>query len=368
MVGTLSLLFACLYLSLSLWVRCLARRPWARGEPADPPLVSIIIAGRNEAEELPGCLDSLMRLRYPAEKLEILLVDDASHDGTLALLQAFAEGKEHVTVLALERQAKELSGKAGAVLQAIEKSNGEYIFITDADCRVPSLWIETHLAYFTAEVGMVGGLTLLHRRHVHTSWLDRVQSLDWLFLQLISSACAHAGKPLSWMGNNMAFRRSAYDAVGGYRQLNYSLIEDFSLLNAISRKTSWRVVLHTNQAAIVQSRPEKTLQQLYQQRRRWALGIQPVRPLGKMLMAITYCIRMLVWLCAALLHPAGWIALAAIVLGDGLILSSRPVLSARELFRSAPGFEVFYFLFVLLMPPALWLDKTIIWKDDVYAY
>ena len=215
---------------------------------------------------------------------------------------------------------------------------------------------------------MVGGLTLLRRRHGKTSLLDRVQALDWLFLQLISSACAQAGKPLSWMGNNMAFRRSAYDEVGGYRTLNYSLIEDFSLLNAISRKTSWRVVLHTDQAAIVQSRPEKTLKQLYQQRRRWALGILPVRPLGKMLMAVTYCIRMLVWLCAALLYPAGWIALAAIVLGDGLILSSRPVFSARELFRSGLGFELFYFLFVMLMPPALWLDKTIIWKDDVYAY
>jgi len=368
MVGTLSFLFAWLYVSLSLWVRCMVRRPWPRDEQADAPLVSIIIAGRNEAEELPGCLESLMQLQYPTEKLEILLVDDGSHDGTLALLQAFAEGKQHVTVLALERQAKELSGKAGDVLQAIEKSSGEYLFITDADCRVPPRWIETHLTYFTAEVGMVGGLTLLHRRHSDTSWLDRVQSLDWLFLQIISSACAHTGKPLSWMGNNMAFRRLAYDEVGGYRKLNYSLIEDFSLLNAISRKTSWRVVLHTDQAAIVQSRPEKTLKQLYQQRRRWALGIQPVRPLGKMLMAVTYCIRMLVWLCAAMLHPAGWIALAAIVLGDGLILSSRPMLSARELFRAVPGFELFYFLFVVLMPPALWLDKTIIWKDAVYPY
>jgi len=368
MVGTLSLLFACLYVSLSLWVRCMVRRPWPRGERADAPLVSVIIAGRNEADELPGCLDSLLRLQYPSEKLEILLVADASHDGSLALLQSFAEGKQHVTVLALERHEKELSGKAGAVLQAIEKSSGEFVFITDSDCRVPSRWIETHLTYFTAEVGMVGGLTLLQRRHGNSNWLDRMQSLDWLFLQLISSACAHAGKPLSWMGNNMAFRRSAYDEVGGYRKLNYSLIEDFSLLNAISRTTSWRVVLHTDQAAVVQSRPEKTMKQLYQQRRRWALGIQPVRPLGKMLMAVTYCIRMLVWLCAALLHPAGWIALAAIVLGDGLILSSRPALSARELFRSGPGFELFYFLFVLLMPPALWLDKTIIWKDDVYAY
>jgi 1,2-diacylglycerol 3-beta-glucosyltransferase len=365
----LNIFFACLYLLFAILVWWVLLRPWEKTKISEWPMVTVIVAGRNEADHLPACLQSLRNLSYPIEKLEIFLVDDASQDCSLSLLKAFAEHAFHVHVLTLTRAQKKLSGKAGAVLQAIEQSTGEFIFLTDADCRVPVHWLETHLAFFDKEVGMVGGITLLDQAQAGFGLFDRVQSLDWLFLLTVAAAACRIGKPMSWMGNNLAFRRSAYEQVGGYRALDNCLIEDFSLLNAISQLTSWRIVLHTNASALVQSRAEKNMTSLYQQRKRWALGVKPVRPLGKLLMAITFITHMLALASAVTLQSVGWFTVSAIVSADTLILFSSTIKIRRlDLLKFLLGFELFYFIFTLIMPIALLLDKKIIWKDDIYSY
>jgi cellulose synthase/poly-beta-1,6-N-acetylglucosamine synthase-like glycosyltransferase len=361
--------FAVLYLLIGLIVQRLMKKNGQPKYSAAQPEVSVVIAGRNEAEHWPACLHSLANLDYPTDKLEIILVDDGSHDQSLALLHGFAHGRSHVQVLSVCTVEKELAGKAGAVLPAVEKSRGAFVFITDADCQVPQQWIQTHLSYFEDHIGLVGGLTLLDQpSHGYTAF-ERLQSLDWLFLLSVAFAAGRLGKPLSWMGNNMAFRRSAYDAVGGYRSLGNYLIEDFSLMDAVSRKTPWRIVLHRQASALVLSCAEKTIAGLYRQRKRWALGVRPVRWLGKLLIALSYIVHMLVWLALATGQTPGWLVLFAIVTTDALILfTAASQINRRDLLKWLPAFELFYFLFVLLMPPALVFDKNIIWKEDVYKH
>ena len=59
--------------------------------------------------------------------------------------------------------------------------------------------------------------------------------LDWLDLQGIAAASMAFHSPVAAVGNNMAFRRSAYDAIGGYRKLPFSITEDFTLFLALCR-------------------------------------------------------------------------------------------------------------------------------------
>jgi len=368
MVLLATLLLVVLYLFFALLVWWLHRLPWHKQDQTIRPLVSVIIAGRNEAEQLPACLAALAQLTYSTEKLEILLVDDASQDHSHSLLAAFAERMPHSRVLTLTRAEKALTGKAGAVLPAIEQSKGEIIFITDADCQVPPSWIESHLHFFTPEVGMVGGLTLLEPEPTDAGLFQQVQSLDWIYLQTVASASARLGKPLSWMGNNLAFRRLAYDQVGGYRALEHGLIEDFSLLNAISRQSAWRIVLHTEPAAIVKSRPEKNWRRWYWQRKRWALGIRPVRLIGKLLMLVTFLTHMLVLWYAVSWQPTGWMVLLAILLGDTIILyTGVKKFDQNQWLKGIPGFELYYFFYILVMPALFCLKKKIVWKNEVYS-
>lgn len=336
-------------------------------QPPWEPLVSVIIAIRNEAPHLAACLDSLVALDYPADKLEIFFIDDDSSDGSDRLLQAFCTAHPQVRALYLARGEKTLPGKAGAVYAGICESRGEVLFVTDADCQVPPGWIRQLLAAFTPEAGLVGGLTLLDPRIGRRPIFAAVQALDGLYLLGIAAAAIRLGKPLSWMGNNMAFRRSAYLAVGGYPALGPSLIEDFALLDAISRSSPWQVRITTAPGAAVTSLPVTTLPAFYYQRRRWALGIRQVRPFGKLLMAISYGCHLATLAVLVCGKPAGLLALMILWACDWVLCRKMTRQTGQSaLLRHFPAFELFYFAYSLILPPLLLFDRRIRWKDQNY--
>lgn len=367
------LAIALLYMALvlQLW------RPLRRlltAHPADKawePLVSVIVALRDEAALLPACLQALQQLDYPAGKLEILLVDDASIDGSSAILNDFCTRHAQARCIRLEAGQKELPGKAGAVYAAMPLCRGEVILETDADCLVPAGWIRTMLASMDEGTGMVCGFTWLQWQPpgeapaAAGARFAAIQALDWLFLLGIAAAAIRRGKPLSWMGNNMAFRRCAYDAVGGYAALGPSLIEDFALLDAISRRSPWRVAVSADPSAAVRSSPVHTLAGLYRQRRRWALGIRQVRLFGQLLMVTSFLAHLGV-IAGLISSPvAGLAALLLLVAGDLLICREMArATDNQRLLRHFAGFELLYFAYTLLLPLLIIVDRRIRWKGQ----
>jgi cellulose synthase/poly-beta-1,6-N-acetylglucosamine synthase-like glycosyltransferase len=352
---------------LALLCYIILLRPWPKHNSTNRPFISVVVACRNEAENLPACLHSLAGLSYPRERLQIIFVDDGSRDESAAILQAFASQHAHVNVIQLARQDKSLPGKAGAVLEGVSRSQGEFIFLTDADCMVPPHWIEAHLSYFQDQVGIVGGFTLLEPTAHENNWFARIQSLDWLFLLTVASAAGRVKRPLSWMGNNLAFRKSVYDGLGGYRALGPSLVEDFSLLNAVAKQARWRIVLHNEKQGIVLSRPEKSIAALYEQRKRWALGVRPVHPLGKVLILVSGLTRPAIFLTLFFSFQAALLALLFLMVADTLILSyNMQKLQCFKLLKGLPGFELYFFLLMVVMPLAYVLDRSIVWKDERY--
>lgn len=116
---------------LALWLLGRMRRP---EEPAsDPdvwPRVSIVLAVYNEARQVREVLDALLALDYPRDRLQILVVSDASDDGTDAMVRAYAG--RGVELLQLERR----SGKTAAENAALAHITGDIVLNTDASVRV----------------------------------------------------------------------------------------------------------------------------------------------------------------------------------------------------------------------------------------
>ncbi|OGB99379.1 hypothetical protein A2V82_06080 [candidate division KSB1 bacterium RBG_16_48_16] len=357
-----------IYLALSL---LLAANLAANKTKACPhfPFVSVVVAARNEARFLPACLSSLVDLDYPKERLEIVIVNDDSQDTSEEIIRQFASTSPVIKYVNLASHQKKRPGKEGAILSGINSSRGEMIFITDADCRVPCSWIKTLLSAMAPDVGIVGGFTLLDRRGDSTSIWGKIQSLDWLFLLSMACAAARMGKPLSWVGNNLAFRRDAYDEVGGYLGIDSSLVEDFSLINAIRRKTAWRIVFSTSPGAIISSYPEKTLKQFYFQRRRWATGVSKILTFGKILMGTTIAAHATIF-AVALLHGVSLaVGFGAILLLADLFFLSRAlaIFCRKDLFLYFLGFEAIYFLYTLVLPVLSLFDRNIRWKDNYHS-
>ena len=178
------------------------------------PLVSVIIAARNEEDNIRTCLQSVSNQTYPRSLYEIIVVDDDSSDATNHVCQSLSHTIPNLIVISTSGGTTS-GGKTNALIVGIEESKGELVFITDADCVVPPTWIELTVRRYEKGIGIVGGLTLQRA----TGPFEGMQPLDWTYLLGIASAAASLGNPLSTIGNNLSFRRRAYDDVGGYRSL-----------------------------------------------------------------------------------------------------------------------------------------------------
>ena len=105
--------------------------------------ISVIIAARNEEENIATCLDSVCNQSYPKELFEILVVDDHSTDNTAAIIKSYTN--KNVKLISLKDfipVAKINSYKKKAIEIAIAQSTGELIITTDADCFAKENWLE----------------------------------------------------------------------------------------------------------------------------------------------------------------------------------------------------------------------------------
>ena len=112
--------------------------------------VSVIIPVRNRADEIAACLDSLSRLRYPKEKLEIIVVDDASEDHTPEVISRFP-----VRLISVKNRSQASFCRNVGAKEAI----GEILAFIDSDCVADSLWLrELVPAFRETGIGVVGGV------------------------------------------------------------------------------------------------------------------------------------------------------------------------------------------------------------------
>lgn len=93
----------------------------------DQKLISVIVAAYNIGEYLPCCLDSLLAQSY--QKLEIIVVDDASGDDTGAVCDRYARAHENIKVIHLQKN----EGLSGARNKGLAIAKGDYIGYVDGD-------------------------------------------------------------------------------------------------------------------------------------------------------------------------------------------------------------------------------------------
>jgi mycofactocin system glycosyltransferase len=105
---------------------------------------------RNREVEIAECLESLLRLHYPREKLDLIVVNDASEDRTAGVVSSFPV---HLISVATRSQAS-FCRNLGA-----QQAKGEILAFIDSDCQADALWLRELLPSFREpRVGVVGGL------------------------------------------------------------------------------------------------------------------------------------------------------------------------------------------------------------------
>lgn len=171
------------------------------------PKVSIIIPVKNGAAKIKDLLDSLMHVDYDRDKLEIIVVDGNSNDGT----------KEIVSKYPVKLLVEEKPGVNAARNAGIKNSTGEIIAFTDHDCVVPRDWVKKIVENLqNPEVGCVGGQILRYNDEFLARYAD--ESIIPVMRIFKKKTLLHKiSSPVYYpVGCNFAVKREAIEKTGSF--------------------------------------------------------------------------------------------------------------------------------------------------------
>lgn len=197
--------------------------------PCRFPRLSVLVPARDEEANIGPCVRSLLAQDYPA--FEVLVLDDASSDGTRQVLVALAEEADRLRVLIGRPLPCGWLGKHWACHQLAQAAGGSLLFFTDADTRHhPNTLRDAVAALLAAEADL---LTALPCYEV-VSWAERlvVPVLAWSIFSFLPIGLAHRLRlPLfsATIGQFMLFRRQAYEQVGGHAAVRQQVVDDLAL-------------------------------------------------------------------------------------------------------------------------------------------
>jgi cellulose synthase/poly-beta-1,6-N-acetylglucosamine synthase-like glycosyltransferase len=238
---------------------------------ARPVAVSVIIAARNEEQNIGRILADLAQQTYDPKLYEVIIADDHSTDGTARVVSEWAARHPFIKLLAIGAIPERFSPKKFAIQQAVESAKGDIILATDADCRVGPEWAAAMASRFEKNVGFVIGFSQFGAKGDKQNLIERLQAFDFVTLMGVACGSTNLGIPLAASGQNMGYRKSLFDQVGGYRKIAHRISgDDVLLLQLIVRHTRSRVVFAADPRAHAVSAPQPTLHTLINQRKRWA--------------------------------------------------------------------------------------------------
>jgi chlorobactene glucosyltransferase len=210
----------------------------------DAPMVSIVIPARNEAHNIVRCVESALASRWP--RLDVIVVDDHSTDGTGDLVRAIAERDGRLRVITPDPLPSGWFGKQWACAAGAALARGEILAFLDADT-----WQAPDLVPRAVNAMRARGsdlLTVAGTQEMDTLWEKLLQPQVFAILlaryggtELVNASRSAADKIAN--GQCMFFRRDAYDAMGGHGAVRDKVAEDLAMAQ--------RFFLHGRRTTIV---------------------------------------------------------------------------------------------------------------------
>ena len=265
-IVTYTLLFVALYFEIFLLVSFLEKRTGRqvirpKTQDAWLPSTCIVVPCFNEEASIGSTLSSLLALRYPADKLEVIVIDDGSSDKTLAIARTF-ETSPQVRVRVF---TKENGGKHTAMNLALANTEAELIGCLDADSIVEADAL-TRIAQVFADKKVAAVTPGLHVWNPRT-FLQHIQNVEYRLAVFNRFVFATLGALYITPGPFSIFRTSVIRELGGWRHGHST--EDLEM--ALRLQAAGHLIGNAPGAAVYTLTPEG-LVGLFRQRIRWTYG------------------------------------------------------------------------------------------------
>jgi len=338
--------------------------------PAELPFVSIVVPARNEEQNLPRLFRSLANLNYPADRLELILVNDDSTDNTREV--ALTLGNDlpfSMRVIDARHGASEVlpQTKTLPLAQGIDVARGDLILMTDGDCELRPDWAMDIVRHFTPDVGMVCGITLPDYENSNES-VTRFEAVDWSLLLGVCAGMCRLGSPLALIGNNYAVRRTCYFDVGTFRKIEHNRIDDIALFRAVASSRRWRIAFAVTPGACASTLPIGATSDIVRQRYRWMEGFGAVSHTGKLLFGFGMMTHLLWPLAFVLGWKIGLIVMSLILIGDWAVIATcLSKLGRRGLVLNALVYPLWACVYGWRLLGAIFSRPEIRWKERKLA-
>lgn len=178
---------------------------WQPSTNGNMPRVTVVVPVYNRARRIGPCLESLCRLDYPPEKIEIIVVDDASTDETPAVVRQYA-----VKLIVLPNNR----GQSAARNRGVRVARGDIIAFIDSDCIAEPLWLQQLAPYLQqSRFSLVGGFVdAVYRK----SNFDRYETVCSPLNMGTQTVIGGGSRSVFYVPTcNMLVRKDAYLRVGG---------------------------------------------------------------------------------------------------------------------------------------------------------
>jgi glycosyltransferase involved in cell wall biosynthesis len=315
--------------------------------PSFPP-VSVIIAAKNEYQNLLENLPSILEQDYP--NFEVVVVNDASWDDTPSLLQEFKKRYSNLKIANCPDSDAFFGGKKLAITIGVKAASHDQLVFTDADCKpLNRQWLKSMVSAINGEASIVLGFSPYARSK---GLLNAVIRFDTWYVGMNYLSFALAGIPYMGVGRNMSYRKNDFFKVGGFKtHYHIKSGDDDLFINQVSNKRN--TVISVGDSAWVESSPETTWRAYWNQKRRHLTTGWHYKWYHKLLLAIQPASLLIMLLSAGILilfHTWLYIVLAALIariliqffifsrssrwLGHGRLIFLAPLLEIINMFLS----------------------------------
>jgi cellulose synthase/poly-beta-1,6-N-acetylglucosamine synthase-like glycosyltransferase len=228
--------------------------------PKSYPTVAVIIPCWNEEATIHGTIDSVLALKYPKDKLQIIAVDDGSTDNTWNEMLKY---KDNPRVKIFH---KENGGKHTAVNYGIENTDTDFVTCLDADSFVHEDALQNIIAMFEEDskiMAVAPSIVIFKPK----TFFQHIQKFDYIMGAYVKKMLSYLGAIHVTPGPFSVFRREVFQKIGNFRKAHNT--EDMEI--AFRMQENYMKIANCHTARVYTVAPD-TLKKLYKQRVRWIYG------------------------------------------------------------------------------------------------
>jgi len=317
--------------------------------------ISLIVCAKNEAENLQRHIPLWLSQKY--SNFEIILINDASSDETLEVMEQFSEQDSRIQIVNVRNNEAFWGNKKYALTLGIKRAKNNRLIFTDADCYPASeAWIATMAPNFSDEKQLILGYGAYEKQ---PGFLNKLIRFETLMTAVQYFSYAQAGTPYMGVGRNLGYTSTLfYEKNGFMSHMKVASGDDDLFVNEAA--TSKNTAICIAPEAFTYSLPKKKREKWVRQKRRHYTTAKLYKPLHRTLLGLYYISNLLFWVLSAIvMFTQFWaygLGIVAIRFIFQYIVIGKAARKLKE--KDLVFFIPFYELFLILMQLSIFISNS----------